>query len=199
MDINLPVTDGAASPKHRAEGTNQACITDIPTCTICWVCIRIHLHFPLPQDSGHGAVDDGIWRLTHPNKLPNSGLKYNWAYISDHKFYWWVGVTLKKKAENSCWQKLEKQSVSTIALGAEWLTPWAIPVTIQIMPRLTKTLSTEEVVLEIFRAILRINHTRPDQAGKRWLCCTWKCISGPYPHSFTHVLNRKHATIAFPF
>lgn len=77
MAINLPATAGAASPKHRAEGMNQACTTDTPTCTIGWVSIRVHLHFPLPQDSGHGAVDYGIWRLTHPNKLPNPGLKYN--------------------------------------------------------------------------------------------------------------------------
>lgn len=71
----------------------------------------------------------------------------------------------KKKAENSCWQKLEKQFDSTIALGAEWLTPWAIPV-IQIMPRLTKTLSTEEVELEIFRATMRIKNTRWKRLAK---------------------------------
>lgn len=31
MDINLPVTEGAASPNYRAEGMNQVRITDIPT------------------------------------------------------------------------------------------------------------------------------------------------------------------------
>lgn len=155
---------------------NQACITDIPTMHhMLGMYQNIPPLSPSPRTVTMELVDYGTWGLTHPNKLPNSGLKYNWAYISDHKFYWWVGVTLKKKkrAENSCWQKLEKQSVSTTALGAEWLTPWAIPVTIQIMPRLTKTLSTEEMVLEIFRAILRINNTRLDQVGQRGLCCTW--------------------------
>lgn len=56
--------------------------------------------FLFPQESDHGA--GWLWHLgegTHPNKLPNPGLKYNWAYISDHKLYWWVGVTLKKKRQ----------------------------------------------------------------------------------------------------
>lgn len=138
-DINLSVTDGAASPKYRAEGMNQACITDVPTTHHM---LGMYQNIPTLSSSPRTATmelaDYGTWRVTHPNKLPNPRLKYNWAYISDHKLYWWVGVTLKKKkAENSCWQELEKQSVSTIALGTEWLTPWAIPVTIQIMPRLT--------------------------------------------------------------
>lgn len=69
-----------------------------PQCTICWVCIRIYLHFPLPPGqrpwSWQIMASGGV---THPNKLPNPRLKYNWAYISDHKLYWWVGVTFKKK------------------------------------------------------------------------------------------------------
>lgn len=49
VDIKLPVTDGAVSPKHRVEGMNQACIIDVPTIHhMLGGYIRIYLHFPLP-------------------------------------------------------------------------------------------------------------------------------------------------------
>lgn len=56
----------------------------------------------------------------------------------------WVWLKKKKKPINFSRQELEKQSASTIAVGAAPLPPSATPVTIQVLPRLTETLSMEE-------------------------------------------------------
>lgn len=78
MDINLPVTDGAASPKYRAEGMNQACITDVPTMHHM---LGVYQNIPMlsssPRTASMKLADYRIWGLTHPNKLPNPSVKYN--------------------------------------------------------------------------------------------------------------------------
>lgn len=78
MDINLPVTDGAASPKYRAEGMNQACITDVPTMHHM---LGVYQNIPMlsssPRTASMKLADYGISGLIHPNKLPNPSVKYN--------------------------------------------------------------------------------------------------------------------------
>lgn len=62
MDINLPVTDGAAFLKYGAEGMNQACITDIHTRYEYAGYVSEYTSTSLfPQDSDHGA--GWLWHL----------------------------------------------------------------------------------------------------------------------------------------
>lgn len=138
--------------KYRTDCINQAC-KDFPTEHHT---LSIHPLLSSPRTATMEQADNGNRGETHLNTHPNSSSKYNWGYISAHKLYGLVGVTLKKKKpENSYWQEPEKQSATAIVIEAEWLTPRAIPVTTQIMPRLTKTLSMEDRTLEILRTILQ--------------------------------------------